>query len=207
MGRDGNTSPNGMDFAAWSFGTARVSSSSRNRGGRSRAIFQRSSARIAALPDERFVLDGELIIQVDGILSFDALQMRLHPAESRVRKLAAATPAKLMLFDCLAISGEEPDRSAARRAASGAGRFPCGGRRRGYAALTLYRRALGRLVLARAGRRRAGRRDRQKARRTLSARRAGDAQGQADADRRLRRGRLPLRRDRRDGRIAAARSL
>jgi ATP-dependent DNA ligase len=36
------------------------------------------------------------------VLSFDALQMRLHPAESRIRKLAAETPAQLMLFDCLA---------------------------------------------------------------------------------------------------------
>ncbi|HVI28786.1 ATP-dependent DNA ligase [Hansschlegelia sp.] len=48
-----------------------------------------------------FVLDGELVIETDGRLSFDALQMRLHPAESRVRKLAAATPARLILFDML----------------------------------------------------------------------------------------------------------
>jgi ATP-dependent DNA ligase len=53
------------------------------------------------LPVDRFVVDGELTIAVDGELSFDALQMRLHPAESRVRKLAAAQPAGLMLFDCL----------------------------------------------------------------------------------------------------------
>jgi ATP-dependent DNA ligase len=50
---------------------------------------------------ERFVLDGELLIEIDGRLSFDALQMRLHPAESRIRKLAAETPARLMLFDLL----------------------------------------------------------------------------------------------------------
>jgi ATP-dependent DNA ligase len=50
---------------------------------------------------QRFVLDGELVIPIDGALSFDALQLRLHPAESRVRKLAAQTPAQLMLFDCL----------------------------------------------------------------------------------------------------------
>jgi ATP-dependent DNA ligase len=62
-------------------------------------------ARIADLHAERFVLDGELNIPVDGILSFEALQLRLHPAESRVRKLAAANPAQLMLFDCLAIGG------------------------------------------------------------------------------------------------------
>ena len=58
-------------------------------------------ATLKALPVDRFVLDGELTIPVDGELSFDALQMRLHPAESRVRKLAAETPATLVLFDCL----------------------------------------------------------------------------------------------------------
>lgn len=61
-------------------------------------------AALKALPVDRFVLDGELTIAVDGRLSFDALQMRLHPAESRVRKLAAETPAALVLFDCLADS-------------------------------------------------------------------------------------------------------
>lgn len=49
-----------------------------------------------------FVVDGEIVITVDGALSFDALQMRLHPAESRIRKLSAETPAKLILFDMLA---------------------------------------------------------------------------------------------------------
>src|SRR3954471_19124809 len=50
---------------------------------------------------DRFVLDGELIIPVGDHLSFDALQLRLHPAASRVKKLAAATPAQFMLFDLL----------------------------------------------------------------------------------------------------------
>ena len=58
-------------------------------------------ALVAALPSDRFVIDGELIIPIGGVLSFDALQLRLHPAESRIRKLAASTPAQLMLFDCL----------------------------------------------------------------------------------------------------------
>src|SRR3954471_12983675 len=58
-------------------------------------------AMLKALPVKRFVIDGELTIAVDGQLSFDALQLRLHPAESRVRKLAAETPAGLVLFDCL----------------------------------------------------------------------------------------------------------
>ncbi len=58
-------------------------------------------AVLTALPVERFILDGELTIPVNGELSFGALQMRLHPAESRVRKLAAETPATFVLFDCL----------------------------------------------------------------------------------------------------------
>jgi len=57
---------------------------------------------LRGLNAERFVVDGEIAIDVDGSLSFDALQMRLHPAESRIRKLSAATPAKLILFDMLA---------------------------------------------------------------------------------------------------------
>jgi ATP-dependent DNA ligase len=63
--------------------------------------FPEMVAALKALPVKRFVVDGELTIAVDGELSFDALQMRLHPAESRVRKLAAETPAALVLFDCL----------------------------------------------------------------------------------------------------------
>jgi ATP-dependent DNA ligase len=56
---------------------------------------------VLSMEADRFVLDGELIIPVDGALSFDALQLRLHPAETRVKKLAAETPAQLMLFDLL----------------------------------------------------------------------------------------------------------
>jgi ATP-dependent DNA ligase len=58
-------------------------------------------ALLAGLKPERFVLDGELVIEAGGALSFEALQMRLHPAESRIRKLAAETPACLILFDML----------------------------------------------------------------------------------------------------------
>lgn len=50
---------------------------------------------------DQFVVDGELVIEQDGRLAFDALQMRLHPAESRIRKLAAEMPARLILFDML----------------------------------------------------------------------------------------------------------
>ena len=59
-------------------------------------------ALVASLAATRFVLDGELILPLGEILSFDALQQRLHPAESRIRRLSKETPAQLMLFDCLA---------------------------------------------------------------------------------------------------------
>src|SRR4029079_15292606 len=49
----------------------------------------------------RFILDGELAIPQGKALSFDALQMRLHPAASRSRRLAAETPAILIVFDLL----------------------------------------------------------------------------------------------------------
>jgi ATP-dependent DNA ligase len=57
--------------------------------------------QLEELPFTQFVIDGELAIQDGDDLSFDALQMRLHPAESRVLKLAAETPAIFILFDML----------------------------------------------------------------------------------------------------------
>jgi len=76
-------------------------------------------AALKALPVKRFVVDGELTISVNGELSFDALQMRLHPAQSRVAKLAAATPATFVLFDCLLDAKGRPlvDAPLARRRA------------------------------------------------------------------------------------------
>jgi ATP-dependent DNA ligase len=48
-----------------------------------------------------FVLDGELVIPAGGTLAFEALQQRIHPAESRIKKLSSETPALLILFDML----------------------------------------------------------------------------------------------------------
>src|SRR5207302_6900122 len=56
---------------------------------------------LVRLTAKKFVIDGELVIEVDGQLSFDELQLRLHPAASRVKKLAAAHPATFILFDLL----------------------------------------------------------------------------------------------------------
>jgi len=53
------------------------------------------------LAAKKLVLDGELVIDVDGRFSFDELQLRLHPAASRVQKLAAGHPATFVVFDLL----------------------------------------------------------------------------------------------------------
>ncbi|MFO7652595.1 MAG: ATP-dependent DNA ligase [Candidatus Krumholzibacteriia bacterium] len=58
-------------------------------------------AMLRAVTARRFVVDGELIVPVAGILSFEQLQLRLHPAASRVRKLATEHPAILVVFDLL----------------------------------------------------------------------------------------------------------
>jgi ATP-dependent DNA ligase len=58
-------------------------------------------ALLTALGARRFVLDGEIVIPVDGTLSFDDLLQRVHPAASRVEKLAAERPARLLVFDLL----------------------------------------------------------------------------------------------------------
>ena len=54
----------------------------------------------AQLP-ERCVLDGEIVIARDGALDFEALQLRLHPAASRVKLLAGEIPASIVFFDLL----------------------------------------------------------------------------------------------------------
>ena len=64
--------------------------------------FPEVAAGLVALDETSFVLDGELVIPGG---SFEALQLRLHPAESRIRKLADETPAQLVVFDLLAHSG------------------------------------------------------------------------------------------------------
>ena len=60
----------------------------------------------AALP-ERCVVDGEVVVVTENGLDFDRLQLRLHPAESRVRKLAAELPASFVAFDLLALGDRD----------------------------------------------------------------------------------------------------
>jgi ATP-dependent DNA ligase len=63
-------------------------------------------ALLAGLPQD-VVVDGEVVIATAGGLDFDALQLRLHPAASRVEKLAKATPSSFVAFDLLAADGRD----------------------------------------------------------------------------------------------------
>jgi len=62
---------------------------------------------LRALPIRQFVLDGELVVPVDGAFSFDTLQQRIHPAASRVAMLSKRTPAWLLVFDVLSVGGDD----------------------------------------------------------------------------------------------------
>jgi ATP-dependent DNA ligase len=61
---------------------------------------------VGAIPEERVVLDGEMVVEVDGVQEFDLLSQRIHPAESRVKMLAEQTPARYVAFDVLAVGDE-----------------------------------------------------------------------------------------------------
>jgi ATP-dependent DNA ligase len=58
-------------------------------------------AALASLAPMKFVFDGEIVIPLEGSLSFDSLLMRIHPAASRIQKLSESTPAILIVFDLL----------------------------------------------------------------------------------------------------------
>jgi len=64
------------------------------------------AAAIAELPD-RCVIDGEIVVPGPHGLDFEALQQRIHPAESRVRMLAGKTPASFIAFDLLALGDDD----------------------------------------------------------------------------------------------------
>jgi len=70
--------------------------------------FPELMAALSGLAATEFVVDGEIIVEIEGRASFDALQMRLHPAESRIRKLSRETPAQLVVFDILVAPGDRP---------------------------------------------------------------------------------------------------
>ena len=165
-------------------------------------------ALLDVLPDG-CVIDGEIVIATPRGLDFDALQMRLHPAASRVAKLAKETPSAFVAFDAIAADGEDLREVAQSE------------RRRRLERLARARQASGlsdahdprsrpglRVAVAVRGRR-PRRRDCQARGRHVPARQARDDQSQTRADRRLRGRRLPLAQGRQERarRLAAARAL
>ena len=62
---------------------------------------------IRRIDADRLVIDGEIVVIVDGVQEFDLLGQRIHPAASRVERLAGETPARFVAFDLLA-DGDEP---------------------------------------------------------------------------------------------------
>ena len=74
---------------------------------------------LGELMPPRSALDGEIVIEIEGAIDFDAMQTRLHPAESRISKLSAEIPARFVAFDTLVWNGTEMwQRSFAERRAS-----------------------------------------------------------------------------------------
>ncbi len=79
---------------------------SRNERPMTRYFPELVEAFCAELPP-RCVLDGEIVVTAGGRLDFDALQQRIHPAESRVRLLSTQTPASFIAFDLLAVGDQD----------------------------------------------------------------------------------------------------
>ena len=84
--------------------------------------------RLERVEAESFIIDGELLAQAGDRYVFEALQQRLHPAESRIRRLASETPATFVLFDMLAdVDGTDlrtrPHRERHARLEAFVGRF------------------------------------------------------------------------------------
>lgn len=79
---------------------------SRNERPLTRYFPELATALLRELP-ERCVVDGEIVVATSGGLDFDALQQRIHPAESRVSRLALETPASFVAFDLLALGDDD----------------------------------------------------------------------------------------------------
>src|SRR3954468_2687336 len=78
-----------------------------SRNGRPLLRYFPELAPLGELLPPHSALDGEIVIERGGLLAFDAMEMRLHPAESRVRRLAGEIPAQFVAFDLLLWDGEE----------------------------------------------------------------------------------------------------
>ncbi|MEA2002901.1 MAG: ATP-dependent DNA ligase [Actinomycetota bacterium] len=105
----------GFRMIAWSGDEPRLES---RNGKNLLRYFPELRPALAELPAGT-VVDGEVVIIRDGATAFDTLQMRIHPAESRINLLSAETPASLIVFDLLAYDGVSMlDRPYAERRSS-----------------------------------------------------------------------------------------
>ena len=95
--RVGSSNRSGTGFGALPSGRETRSRSRPSPASRCRGFSRKWSRTFGSLTPNTFVLDGELVLPIDGTLSFDALQMRLHPADSRIERLSRETPASLIL--------------------------------------------------------------------------------------------------------------
>ena len=97
----GNTSRSGTVFAASRFATAHKVDLQSKSGQPLGRYFPELVEALGKLKAKQFVIDGEIVVPVKGKFSFDDLLMRIHPAASRIKKLAEETPSKLIVFDLL----------------------------------------------------------------------------------------------------------
>jgi ATP-dependent DNA ligase len=93
----------GFRAVSWNGGDVRLDSRSQKDLLR---YFPELREPITRLPADT-VVDGEVVVVIDDVTEFDALQQRIHPAESRIKRLSAETPAQLVAFDLLAVGGED----------------------------------------------------------------------------------------------------
>jgi ATP-dependent DNA ligase len=93
----------GFRSVSWSAPASRIDS--RNQRPLLR-YFPELGGALDQLP-EGTVVDGEIVVVLDGVTDFDALQQRIHPAASRIEMLSRETPAEMVAFDLLAVRGED----------------------------------------------------------------------------------------------------
>ena len=98
----GNTNRNGTAFAVWHFAKAQKLNCNPSRRSRWPVIFLELVAALARLKPSVFALDGEIAVPAGRDFSFDALLQRIHPAASRVQRLATEIPSIYVVFDLLA---------------------------------------------------------------------------------------------------------
>ena len=113
--RGGRTSRNGMGSVACSRTPAVSCGCGRGTAVRCCAT-SRSCGALGELLPPRSALDGEIVIDIDGAIDFDAMQTRLHPAESRINRLSGEIPARFVGFDVLVWEGTPVWRAPVRRA-------------------------------------------------------------------------------------------